>query len=116
MNSNHTPSEALNQLEIDHLAEFDATLGELPDPDKKQRRILYLRDATQKMGSGKSFSESFGSFFKGMGLYLMPLAIIFLLLPLFFAAWFRKIRDRILVNHRLTRALDYWHIDRCEIA
>ena len=107
--------EALNQLEIDRLAEFDATLGEMPGPDRKQRRILYLQDATQKMGSGKSFSESFGSFFKGMGLYLMPLAIIFLLLPLFFAAWFRKIRDRVLVNHRLTRALDYWHIDRCEI-
>jgi hypothetical protein len=63
-------SDVSNQLEISQLVEFDSTLVELSDLDKKQRRVMYLRDARQQMDNGKSFSDSFGSFFKGMGLYL----------------------------------------------
>ena len=103
-------------MTMNQLAEFDATLGDLSDLEKKQQRVIYLRNARQQMRTGKSFSDSFGSFFKGMGLYLMPFAVIFLFLPMFFAAWLQKLRRRIQLNHQLSQALDDWHIERSEIA
>jgi len=105
-----------NLLEMSQMVEFDATLGDLSDPDKRQQRILYLRGVRQRIGTGKSLGDAFGSFFKGMGLHLMPFAIIFLCLPMFFIAWYRVWKERALINNQLSRALDYWQIRRCDIA
>jgi len=115
MNSINHNTYISKQLEMSQLVEFDSILCELSDLDKKQRRVMYLRDARQNMDTAKSFSDSFGSFFKGMGLYLMPFAVIFLFLPMFFVAWLKKLKQRTLVNHQLSKALDYWHIERYEV-
>ena len=111
-NSRHSTT---NLLEIRQLAEFDSTLKDCPDPEKRQQRIVYLNNVIQQLGSRKSFFESFRSFFHGMGLWLMPLAIIFMFLPLLFGAWFNKTKERALVKRQLSLALNYWQIDRHEL-
>ena len=111
-NSRHSTT---NLLEIRQLLEFDSTLNDFPDAEKRQQRIVYLNNVMQHIGNGKSFIESFRSFFEGMGLWLMPFAISFMFLPLFFGAWFNKRKERTLVKRQLSGALNYWHIDRHEL-
>ena len=100
----HRPSP----LEIKQLAEFDAALGDSSDSDKRQRRIIYLRDAVQQIGVGKSV-------FKGFGLLMIPFAIIPLFWPFLAFLWFMRKSAASLMDTQLANALDYWGIQEHEI-
>ena len=104
----HHHSYRPSPLEIKQLAEFDATLGDLPDLDKRQRRIIYLRDATQQMGMQKNV-------FKGFGCLLIPFAIIPIFWPFLIFFWLIKKNANKLVDSQLINALDYWNIQLQEV-
>ena len=104
----HHHSYRPSPLEIKQLAEFDATLGDLPDLDKRQRRIIYLRDATQQMGMQKNV-------FKGFGCLLVPFAIIPIFWPFLIFFWLIKKNANKLVDSQLINALDYWNIQLQEV-
>ena len=104
----HHHSYRPSPLEIKQLAEFDATLGDLPDLDKRQRRIIYLRDATQQMGMQKNV-------FKGFGCLLIPFAIIPIFWPFLIFFWLIKKNANKLVDSQFINALDYWNIQLQEV-
>jgi len=104
----HHHSHRPSPLEIKQLAEFDATLGEVPDSDKKRRRIIYLRDAMQQINVGKTL-------FKGFGLILIPFLIIPIFWPFLAFFWFMRKKATSMMNTQLANALDYWNIDKSEI-
>ena len=104
----HYHSYRPSPLEIKQLAEFDTTLGDLPDSEKKRRQIVYLRDAMQQIGVGKSF-------LKGFGIILIPFAIIPLFWPFLAFFWFMHKKARTLMDSQLANALDYWGIQKYEI-
>jgi hypothetical protein len=104
----HHHSYRPSPLEIKQLAEFDATLGDMLDIDKRQRRIIYLRDAMQQVGMQKSA-------LKGFGCFMIPFAIIPIFWP--FLIFFLMIKKKAnnLVDSQLINALDYWDIHLQEI-
>jgi len=104
----HYHSHRPGPLEIKQLAEFDATLGDIPGSEKKHRRIIYLRDAMQQVGVGKSI-------FKGFGLLLIPFALIPIFWPFIAFFWFMKKKATALMDNQLHNALDYWNIPQHEI-
>ena len=104
----HHHSSRPGPLEILQLAEFDATLGDLPEADKRQRRIIYLRSAIQGIGVQKNI-------LKGFGCLLIPFAIIPLFWPFLIFFWFTKRKANGLADSQLNNALEYWKIQRHEI-
>ena len=100
----HRPSP----LEIKQLAEFDAALGDISEAEKKERRIIYLRDAMQQLDIGKSL-------FKGFGCLLIPFMLIPIFWPFLFFFWFMKKNMTRLMENQLHNALDYWQIQACEV-
>ncbi|MFC1601729.1 hypothetical protein ACFL34_05215 [Candidatus Sumerlaeota bacterium] len=100
----HHHSTRPSPLEIKQLAEFDAALGDLPDADKKRRRIVYLRDAMQQMGVQKSALE-------GFGLLLIPLILIPCFWPFVGFFWFMRKKARALMDAQLVNALEYWDLE-----
>jgi len=105
----------INLLAIDQLAAFDSSLTDLPSPDDKQRRIQYLNDAIEPIGPGRPFMKSLESFAKSMSLIFLPLALIFMFLPLFVVTRFKLMLKRRAVNRQLTEALAHWDIDKQEL-
>ena len=105
----HYHSHRPSPLEIKQLAEFDAALGDISESDKRQRRIIYLRDAMQQISVGKTI-------FKGFGLLIL---IPFILIPLFWPFlvffWLMKKKAIGLMDMQIANALDYWNIQRSEI-
>lgn len=97
-----------NPLEIKQLAEFDAALGDISDSEKRRRRIVYLRDAMQQIGVGKSF-------LKGFGIFVIPFVIIPLFWPFLAFFWFFRKKAGTLMDGQIVNALDYWGIERHEI-
>ena len=104
----HYHSHRPSPLEITQLAQFDAALGDIPDSDKKRRRIVYLRDAMQQIGVGKSF-------LKGFGILVIPFTIIPLFWPFLIFFWFVRKKAGTLMDSQLANALDYWGIEKYEI-
>ena len=104
----HYHSHRPSPLEIKQLAEFDAALGDIPDSEKKRRRIVYLRDAMQQIGVGKSF-------LKGFGIFMIPFVIIPLFWPFLGFFWFVRKKAATLMDSQLFNALDYWGIEKHEI-
>ena len=104
----HYHSHRPSPLEITQLAQFDAALGEVPDSDKKRRRIVYLRDAMQQIGVGKSF-------LKGFGILVIPFAIIPLFWPFLIFFWFFRKKAATLMDSQLANALDYLGIEKYQI-
>jgi hypothetical protein len=49
-----------NPLDINQLAEFDAAIAQLTQTEQRRRRLIYLRDAAQKIKTHRSLS-SYGS-------------------------------------------------------
>ena len=107
-NMHYHHSNRPSPLEIKQLAEFDATLGDIPDTDKKRRRIIYLRDAMQQINIGKTI-------FKGFGFFLIPFMIIPIFWPFLAFFWFMKKKASSLMDIQLVNALDYWGIQKYEI-
>jgi len=106
---------AINLLAIDQLTDFDASLVDLPDADKKERRIQYIHDAIQFIGPGRPFMESLESFAKSMSWIFLPLALIFMFLPLFVVTRCKVMLKREAVNRQLYKALAYWDIEKQEL-
>lgn len=100
----HRPSP----LEIRQLAEFDATLGEAPEEEKRRKRIAYLNDAVRQMQMGKSL-------LKGFGCVVIPFAIIPLFWPILFFVWYLRKKALGMMNSQLQSALEYWGIREDEI-
>ena len=106
---------AIKLLASDQLAKFDASLADLSDADKKRQRIQYLRDAIEPIGPGRPFMESLESFAKSMSLIFLPLALIFMFLPLFIVTRCKLKLKRGAVNRQLSKALAYWDIEKQEL-
>lgn len=104
--------DAMCLLSMERLSEFDKSIAALSDVDKKQQRLQYLHDTIQPIVPGRSFLESLEAFVKGMALYLMPLAILFMFLPLFVMTRFQMMRKRSSVDRQLSVALAYWEINK----
>ena len=104
----HYHSDRPSPLEIKQLAEFDAALVDVPDSDKRRRRIVYLRGAMQQIGVGKSF-------LKGFGVFVIPLVIIPLFWPFLIFFWFIRKKAGTLMDSQIANALDYWGIEKYEI-
>ena len=106
---------AINLLAIDQLTAFDTSLTDLPTPNKKQRRIQYLHNAIEPIGPGRPFMESLESFAKSMSWIFLPLALIFMFLPLFVVTRCKVMLKREAVNRQLYKALAYWDIEKQEL-
>ena len=106
---------AINLLAINQLRAFDTSLIDLPDADKKQKRIQYIHDAIQPIGPGRPFLESLESFAKSMSFIFLPLAIIFMFLPLFIITRCKLMVKRGAVNSQLSKALAFWDIEKQEL-
>jgi hypothetical protein len=96
---NHQP----NPLDIKQLAEFDVTIANLTQSEQRRRRVIYLRDAAEKIKVGKSF-------LKGFGWLMIPLAIIPILWPFFAFLWFFRKKAGSMMEIQFKNALDYWGI------
>ena len=105
----HYHSYRPSPLEIKQLAEFDASLGDLPEAEKKKRLIIYLRDATQQINVGKSLLKKLGFVF------IIPFVIIPLFWPFLIFFWFMRKKAGALMDNQLANALDYWSIQKHEI-
>ena len=53
--------KAIDLLAVDKLAAFDTSLQDLSDTNKNKQRILYLHNAIEPIGPGRSFMESLES-------------------------------------------------------
>jgi hypothetical protein len=111
----HCFDKAISLLVIDKLTEFDTSLLDLSDAEKKQQRIQYLRNTIEPIGPGRPFTESLDSFAKSMSLLFLPLAFIFMFLPLFFFTRCQLMFKRRAVSRQLSKALAYWKIEKQEL-
>jgi hypothetical protein len=104
----HYHSHQPSPLDIRQLAEFDATLGEIPESDRREGRIIYLRDAMLQIGVGKAV-------FKGFGCFLIPFVLIPIFWPFLAFFWFMNKKAVGLMDSQVANALDYWDIQHSEI-
>jgi len=104
----HHHNSRPSPLEIQQLAQFDASLGEVSDGEARRKRILYLKDAVQQMNVGKNL-------LKGFGCFVIPFAIVPLFWPFLFFFWFMRKKTVEHMNAQLDSALQYWGIQREEL-
>ncbi len=104
----HYHSQRSSPLEIKQLAEFDASLGDAPEEEKRRKRIVYLKDAARQMQTGSSM-------LKGFGCLLIPFAIIPIFWPFLFFFWFMRKKALGLMESQQASALEYWGIRQDEI-
>ena len=106
--SHHSYGYQQNPLDIKQLAEFDETISQYSETEQRRRRLIYLRDAAQKLKMGKAM-------LKGFGWFMIPLAIIPIFWPFFIFAWYMKKRAGTMMDNQLAHALEYWGIHEVEI-
>ena len=108
MSTLHHHSCRPNPLEIKQLAEFDASLGDDSEGEKRRKRIIYLRDAAQQ-------NETAASIFKAFGCLFIPFVIIPLFWPFLIITWFLRKKSTDLMGAHLATALEYWGIQQNEL-
>jgi hypothetical protein len=109
MTSSHTyHSHRPSLLEIKQLAEFDASLGNETEDEKRRKRIAYLKDAANQAKMGASM-------LKGFGCFVIPFAIIPVFWPFLIFFWFMRKKALGLMDSQLDLALSYWEIRRDEV-
>ena len=104
----HFSSYQQNPLDIKQLAEFDETISQYTQTEQRRRRLIYIRDAAQKLKMGKAM-------LKGFGWFMIPLAIIPIFWPFFIFAWYMKKKANSMMDTQLENALEYWGIHEVEI-
>ena len=104
----HYHSHRPSPLDIKQLAEFDASLGDTPEEEKRRKRIVYLRDAVRQMQMGASM-------LKGFGCFIIPFAIIPIFWPFLIFFWFMRKKALGLMGAQLNNAVEYWGIRQEEI-
>lgn len=92
-----------NLLDIERLAEFDASIAHLSQSEQRRRRLIYLQDAADEIKEGKSI-------LKGFGWFMIPLALIPILWPLFAVMWYLRKKAASMMETQFEEALDYWGI------
>jgi hypothetical protein len=97
-----------NPLEIKQLAEFDASLGDDSEGEKRRKRVIYLRDAVRQ-------NETAASTFKAFGYLLIPFALIPIFWPFLIFMWFLRKKSTDLIGEHLVTALEYWGIQQSEL-
>jgi len=104
----HYHSRGPSPLEIKQLADFDASLGDASEEEKRRKRVVYLRDAARQMQTGASL-------LKGFGCFIIPFAIIPIFWPFLFFFGFMRKKALGLMGSQLENALEYWGIRQDEI-
>ena len=99
----HYHNHQSNPLDIKQLAEFDASIEHLTQSEQRRRRVTYLRDAAEKIKTGKSF-------LKGFGWLMIPFAIIPIFWPFFAILWYLRKKTGSMMETRFKNALNYWGI------
>ena len=108
MEHDHYYGYQRNPLDIKQLAEFDAAISNLTPTEQRRRRLIYLRDAAQKIRAGRSM-------LKGFGWLLIPFAIIPIFWPFFGILWIIRKKAGKMMESQLENALEYWGIHEVEI-
>lgn len=90
------------------MAAFDATLGDLPEEEKRRRRVIYFRDAVAQIEIGKSV-------LKGFGCLMIPFFIVPLFWPFIAFFWFMRKKAAATMDQQMRSALEYWGIHEHEI-
>jgi hypothetical protein len=104
----HHDSCRPNPLEIKQLAEFDASLGNDSEEEKRRKRIIYLRDAARQ-------NQTALSVFKVFGFLFIPFALIPCFWPFLIVVWLLRKKSADLIGTHLATALEYWGIQQHEI-
>jgi len=107
-NLHHHHSYRPNPLEIKQLAEFDASIENDSEGEKRRKRIIYLRDAVRQ-------NETAISTFKAFGCLLIPFALIPIFWPFLIFIWFMRKKSTDLIGTHLATALEYWGILQSEL-
>ena len=94
-----------NPLDIKQLAEFDAAISQFTQTEQRRKRLIYLRDAAQKIRAGRSMLKSF----------MIIFAIIPIFWPFFIFVWFFRKKAKSMMETQLENALEYWGIHEVEI-
>jgi len=90
------------------LAEFDASLGDATEDEKRGKRVAYLKDAVNQAQLGASI-------LKGFGCFIIPFAIIPIFWPFLIFFWLMRKKALDLMKSQLDLALSYWEIRRDEV-
>ena len=104
----HYHSQRPSPLELKQLVEFDASLGEAPEEEKRRKRVVYLMDAALHMQTGASM-------LKGFGCLMIAFTIIPLFWPFLIFLPFTRKKALGLMETQLNSALEYWGIRQDEI-
>lgn len=102
MHYGHT-SQRPSPLEISELADFDASLGDLTEDDRRGRRIFYLRDAIAQVEMGKTL-------LKGFGCFMIPMLVIPIFWPFIAFFWFMRKSATRTMDTQFRNALAYWNL------
>ena len=76
--------------------------------EQRRRRLVYLRDAAQRVRMEKPM-------LKGFGWLLVPFAIIPIFWPFFIIVWILKKKVSSRMETQLQNALEYWGIHEVEV-
>ena len=106
MHHHHHPRE--NPLEIGRLAAFDADLGDVPEDERRRKRLAYIEQALMEVGYGRSMVKSFGCL-------MVPFAIIPIFWPFLAFTYFAMRRSMRMLDGYVAGACRYWDIDPEEI-
>lgn len=108
---NYHDHSGSSPLEIGMLAEFDESLQNEPEHEKRRRRIHYLRDARGQVEAGRQLFGRMTNIHKGM----MFIPCFWPLLPVLLMMG--KMRDQAstMIDHQWRGALEYWRIDEEEV-
>jgi len=96
-------------LEISELAEFDSQLGDIPEDEKRKKRILYIKDAQSQLNVARDI-------FKSMGCVMIPFYIIPIFWPFLIFIKLAKKKSTNLFDAQYNRALEYWDIKHHDIS
>ena len=97
-----------NPLDISELADFDEAISQFSQTEQRRRRLIYLRDAAEKLKTGKAM-------LKGFGWLMIPLALFPPFWPFFIFAWLMRKKAGSMMHSQLQNALEYWGIHEVEI-
>ena len=104
----HPHGRQISPLEIGELADFDVSLGNLPEEEKRRRRVIYLRDAVAQLEMGKALM-------KGFGCIMIPFFIVPIFWPFIAFFWYMRKKAAATIDRQTRSALAYWGIHEHEI-
>lgn len=108
MGHHHHHASRPSPLDVGEMARFDDTLDECDDAERKRRRIIYLRDAIQKLRTAKSMGKAFTC-------VLIPFAIIPVFWPFLIFMYVIMKKQGEAIDQQVLTAMQYWDLTPYDI-